>query len=70
MLGIHEAALRELRLKYNVAYSASQSCARSLWEARWSGTSPSAELLDHDAKALGELTKARGNLLAAIAEAH
>ena len=66
MLKIKEAALRGLRLKYNAAYSAYQSCVRALSEVSMAGEAPSAELLENEAKALRELTGARANLLAAM----
>jgi hypothetical protein len=64
-----EADLRELRMRYNAAYSAYQSCLLALNEAAMSGESPSTELLENEAKALRELTEARGALLAAMAQA-
>jgi hypothetical protein len=60
--------LRELRLKYNAAYTAYQSCVIALNEAALSGQAPSAELLENEAKSLRELTEARAKLLAAMAE--
>jgi hypothetical protein len=63
-----EADLRELRLRYNAAYSAYQSCLIALNEAAMSGQAPSKALLDNEAKALRDLTEARGNLIAAMAQ--
>jgi len=60
---ITDAALRELRLRYNAAYSAYQSCVMALNEAIMSGQS--AELLE--AKSLRELTESRAKLLRGIA---
>jgi hypothetical protein len=62
-----EADLRELRLRYNAAYSAYQSCLIALNEAAMSGQAASKALLENEAKALRELTEARGNLIAAMA---
>ena len=64
-----EVDLRELRLRYNAAYSAYQSCLIALNEAAMSGQPPSKVLLENEANALRELTEARGNLLAAMAQA-
>ena len=64
-----EADLRELRLRYNAAYSAYQSCLIALNEVAMSGQAPSKALLENEAKALRELTDARGNLIAAMAQA-
>ena len=60
--------LRELRLKYNAAYTAYQSCVLALNEAAMAGTKPSPELLENEAKALRELTEARRALLVGMAE--
>ena len=65
-----EADLRALRLRYNAAYSAYQSCLMALNEAAMSGQPPSKQLLENEAKALRELTEARGDLLAAMATAN
>ena len=65
-----EADLRTLRARYNAAYSAYQSCLIALNEAAATGAAPSKELLESEAKALRELTEARGNLLAAMGAAH
>ena len=59
---------RELRQRYNAAYTAYQSCVLALNEAAMAGHAPSQELLDAEAKALRELTEARASLLAAMAE--
>jgi hypothetical protein len=65
-----EADLRALRLRYNAAYSAYQSCLIALNEAAMSGQPPSQHLLQNEAKALRELTGARDDLLAAMARAN
>ena len=62
------SALQTLRMRYKAAYTAYQSCVRALTEASMSGAPLSKELLENEAKALRELTEARGNLLAAMAE--
>jgi hypothetical protein len=59
-----EADLRELRLRYNAAYAAYQSCVMALNEAAMSRQEPSAALLENEAKALRDLTEARGQLMA------
>jgi hypothetical protein len=64
-----EADLRELRLRYNAAYTAYQSCVMALNEAAISGREPAATLLQNEAKALRELGEARGQFLAAMARA-
>ena len=67
LLAISEADVRTLRMRYNAAYSAYQSCVLSLNEAAMAGQRPSQELLNSEAAALFELTEARGQLLAAMA---
>ena len=67
-MAITEATLRDLRQRYNAAYTAYQSCVLALNEVSMSGKRPSPELLANEAKALHELTEARGKLLAALAE--
>lgn len=64
-----EANLRELRLRYNAAYTAYQSCVMALNEVAMSGQPASKLLLENEANALRELTEARGQLLAAMARA-
>ena len=56
---ITEAELRELRLRYESAYDAYQSCVHALAELGRNGGRPSRELLENEAKALRELTEAR-----------
>jgi hypothetical protein len=63
-----EADVRELRLRYNAAYSAYQACLIALNEAAMSGQPASKALLENEAKALRDLTEARGNLIAAMAK--
>ena len=63
---VKEAALQALRLRYNAAHAAYQSCVCALSEARIAGHPPSAEPLARVAKALSELTEARQNLLGAM----
>lgn len=62
-----EAALQELRMRYQAAHAAYQACVRALTEAAMSGTTPSATLLEQEAKALDVLTQTRAKLLAAMA---
>ena len=62
--------LSTLRTRYNAAYSAYRSCVEALSGASTTGRPPSQDLLDAEAKALRELTEARGNLLAAMRENH
>ena len=69
MPSIADAELRALRLRYNAAYSAYQSCVMALNEAVISGVLASPELLKNEAAALRELTDARGKLLDAMAAA-
>jgi len=65
---VTDERLRELRLRYNAAYTAYQSCVLALNEAAMSGKPPSNTLLENEAKALRELTEARAKLLAAMAD--
>jgi len=64
-----EADLRQLRLRYNAAYSAYQNCVIALNEAAMSGQAASQELLQNEAAALRDLTEARAALLAAMSSA-
>jgi hypothetical protein len=66
---ISDAELRLLRLRYNAAYSAYQSCVMALNEAVMSGVSASPDLLKNEAAVLRELTDARAKLLDAMAAA-
>jgi hypothetical protein len=63
-----EADLRELRMRYNAAYSAYQSCLIAINEAATTGQPPSKALLESEASALRELNEARGNLIAAMGQ--
>jgi hypothetical protein len=65
MTGVTEGTLT-LRLRYNAAYLAYQSCAQAVSEARVADEPPSVEFLGREVKALRELTKARANFLAAL----
>jgi len=62
-----DADLRELRLRYNAAYSAYQGCVIALNTAAMTGQPASPELLANEAAALRELTETRATLLAAMA---
>jgi hypothetical protein len=62
---VSEDSLRELRQRYNAAYSAYQSCVEALTAASLNGEKPSAELLEK-AKALRELNEARAAYRAAL----
>jgi hypothetical protein len=66
---VTESELRELRLRYNAAYAAYQSCLLAMNEAVMSGQAASSALLKNEAEALRELTGARGDLLAAMTAA-
>jgi len=65
---ITEVTLRDLRHRYNAAYTAYQSCVQALTEVTMSGKRPSPELQANEARALHELTESRARLLAALAE--
>jgi hypothetical protein len=65
-MAFSNGTLRELRLRYNAAYAAYQSCVKALNEAVLSGKRPTAELLENEAKSLRELTESRANLLSAL----
>ena len=67
MTKITDTELRALRLKYNAAYAAYQSCVMALNEAVMSGKKPTPSLLENEAAALRELTDARGKLLSDLA---
>ena len=60
-----EATFLALRLRYNSAYTAHQSCLRALAEV---SLSPRGDLVANEAAALNGLTEARRNLLAAMTE--
>jgi hypothetical protein len=63
---ISEVQLREIRHRYNAAYTGYQSCVIALNQAAAGNVSET--LLENEEKALRELTDARANLLAAIRE--
>lgn len=65
---VTEAKLFELRMKYQAAYAAHQSCLRALTEATFGGGVVSAGLVEQEAAALRKLTQIRAELLAALAE--
>ena len=67
-MAISDATLRELRLKYNAAYAAYQSCVMALNEAVLSGSRPTPELLENEGNSLRELTETRAKLLRALIE--
>ena len=60
--------LQALRMKYNAAYTAYRSCVEALSNGSMAGEAPSPELLEKEANALRELTRARAKLLAAMGE--
>jgi hypothetical protein len=64
---VSEARVRTLRMRYNAAYAAYQSCLMAINEASMTGQAASPELLSSEAAALSELTEARGRLLGAMA---
>ncbi len=61
-----DTTLRALRLRYNAAYSAHQSCVNALNEAALSGQAASPELVRNEAIALRQLTEARRELRIAM----
>ena len=63
---ITQAQPQSLRLTYNAAYTAYRSCDEALSKASMGVGPPSPDLLQKEANALRELTKARANLLAAM----
>jgi hypothetical protein len=63
-----EDKLRELRQKYQAAYTAYQSCVDALTELSFKGEKPSAELLAKEAKALRELNETRAAYRDALLE--
>ena len=65
---VTEAELAALRMKYQAAHTAHQSCLRALTEAALSGSGVPDALLEQEAKALRELNTIRAGLLAAMAE--
>jgi hypothetical protein len=63
-----EAVLHELRMRYQVAYTAYQACVRAVTEATMGGDVVSPALLQKEARALEALKQARASLLAAMAD--
>jgi hypothetical protein len=63
-----EATLRDLRQRYQAAYTAYQSCVDALTEMGLKGEKPSDELLQREAKALRELNEARAAYRDALME--
>ena len=68
MPNVSLTALREFRQKYDAAYAAYQSCVNAVNEATMTGNRPAPELVSNEGKAIRELSEARANLLAALAE--
>ena len=58
--------LRELRHKYNAAYTTYMQCVQALSDASQSGVLPAAEVLELEDQALNELTALRKALLDAL----
>jgi len=56
---ISDAELVDLRLRYEAAYEAYQSCVLALEEVWRGGEKPPAELVERHAKALSELSEER-----------
>jgi hypothetical protein len=67
-MAFSEAELRELRQRYNAAYTAYQSCVDALTEMGLRGEKPSPELLEKEAKALRDLNEARAAYRDALME--
>jgi hypothetical protein len=63
-----EAALQELRMRYQVAHTAYQACVRAVTEATMGGDVVSPALLQKEARALEALKQARASLLAAMGD--
>jgi hypothetical protein len=63
-----EEKLRELRQRYQAAYTAYQSCVDALTDASFRGERPPAELMEKEAKALRELNEARAAYRDALLE--
>ena len=66
MIEITETAVRELRLRYQAAHSAYQSCMRALLDPSMESAPLYAELAEYEAKAEQALSDARHNLLVAL----
>ena len=65
MSKITDAALQDLRTRYNAAYAAYQSARKSA-EAAIEGQAPCAERQENEARAVRDLMDARQNLLDAM----
>ena len=65
---VTEDKLRELRQRYQLAYTAYQSCVDALTAVMSKHEGPSAELMDKEAKALRELNEARAAYRDALLE--
>jgi hypothetical protein len=68
MAGLTEEHLRELRQRYQVAYTAYQSCVDALTKVSFKGEKPSSELWAKEAMALRELNEARAAYRDALLE--
>jgi hypothetical protein len=62
-----DANVQALRLKYNAAFAAHQTCARGLTEAGLGGTTPPVAAVNSEAQARVGLVLARKALFAAMA---
>ena len=65
---ISDAELVHLRLRYEAAYEAYQSCVLALEEALRGGEKPSAELIERQKTALRELNEQRKRYRDALVE--
>jgi hypothetical protein len=63
----NDTTVQSLRLKYNAAVAAHQSCAQALAEAGLAGNVPTEGLVEKEARARAELDRARQQLHAAMA---
>ena len=61
-----ERQLRDSRQKYNIAHAVYEICTQAIRDARVGGALPSKRLLDNEADAVRELSRARRQLLTAI----
>ena len=66
---VTDETLRELRQRYQTAYTAYRSCVDAMTALTLRSEKPSLELLDSEAKALRELNEARDAHRAALLEA-
>ena len=65
----NNATIDALRMKYNAAFSAHQSCDKALIDVRLCGEVPSQALKEAEIRARAELAEARDRLLAAMTAA-